>query len=73
MRQATTIHPAFRQQMGLLQLAQPSDYQNSFETDGSRTDHHRALASKIFNVPYDQVTDQQRKAAKKANFWMAYQ
>lgn len=73
MRQATTISNSDRQRFGLPDLAGMDDYAFSLEVTGEVTDHHKALASKLFNVPYAQVTDQQRKVAKTANFWGAYQ
>ena len=35
-------------------------------------DIHRATASKIFHVPFDEVTDDQRRKAKTANFGTVY-
>jgi DNA polymerase-1 len=35
-------------------------------------DIHRATAAKIFNVPLDEVTDDQRRAAKEVNFGVIY-
>lgn len=35
-------------------------------------DIHKLTASKMFNVPYDKVTDEQRRAAKTCNFRCMY-
>lgn len=35
-------------------------------------DVHRATASKMFNVPYDKVTPEQRKIAKRRNYISMY-
>ena len=35
-------------------------------------DIHKLVASKIFNVPYDEVTDEQRRIAKTSNFRFMY-
>lgn len=35
-------------------------------------DVHKLVASKIFNVPYDEVTDEQRLCAKTKNFRALY-
>ena len=35
-------------------------------------DIHRLTASRIFNVPYNKVTDEQRRIAKALNFKEAY-
>jgi len=35
-------------------------------------DIHRTTASKVFHVPFDQVTDQQRRDAKAVNFGIVY-
>ena len=36
------------------------------------TDIHKLTASKIFNVPYNKVTDEQRRIAKALNFKEVY-
>lgn len=55
-----------------LQRAQMADFHYSLEVDGTPTDHFRVLASAMFGVPYAQVTEQQRWAAKKAKFFGLY-
>lgn len=35
-------------------------------------DFHRATAAKVFNVPYDEVSDDQRRMAKTVNFSITY-
>ncbi|BBD74637.1 DNA polymerase [Pectobacterium phage PPWS2] len=35
-------------------------------------DIHRVTASEMFNVPYSEVTPEQRKAAKTLNFRLVY-
>lgn len=41
-------------------------------TDGKPTDIYRVEASKLFNVPEDQVTDAQRRFAKQAAYLSIY-
>lgn len=56
--------PAWRQ----LERAEATDIASAVETDGTRTDPYTLLATKMFNVPYDAVTAQQRQAAKQATY-----
>lgn len=59
-------------QQQVLQRARAADFQLSLEPDGTPTDHYRVVASDMFGVPYDQVTEQQRRAAKRASFFALY-
>lgn len=42
------------------------------DEDGNTLDVHKYTASVIFEVPYKEVTDQQRKKAKVLNFFLVY-
>lgn len=42
------------------------------DEDGNALDVHRYTASAIFEVPYKEVTDKQRKQAKTLNFFLVY-
>lgn len=42
------------------------------DEDGNTLDVHRYTASVIFEIPYKEVTDQQRKKAKSLNFFLVY-
>lgn len=55
---ATDKHP-FADDLGLLDLK-------------AGQDAHKATAAKMFNVPYDQVTPEQRRAAKTHNYFRIY-
>lgn len=59
-------------QIELRLLADLSDDPELTEAFTSGLDIHRATASKIFHVPYDDVTDSQRRKAKTANFGTVY-
>lgn len=54
------------------QKATLEDLARSVETNGAPTDVHRLTASKAFNVPYEQVTEHQRRAAKAMTFFQRY-
>ncbi|MDE6360997.1 MAG: DNA polymerase I [Muribaculaceae bacterium] len=59
-------------QIELRLLADLSDDPELTEAFTSGLDIHRATASKIFHIPYDDVTDSQRRKAKTANFGTVY-
>lgn len=59
-------------QVGPLQKATVEDIARALETNGTRTDAHKVLAMCIFNVPYEEVTADQRKFAKELNFAAIY-
>ena len=44
----------------------------SLRYDIGNTDIHKLTASRIFNVPYNKVTDEQRRIAKALNFKELY-
>ena len=44
----------------------------SLRYDIENTDIHKLTASRIFNVPYNKVTDEQRRIAKTLNFKELY-
>lgn len=43
-----------------------------FDKDGNELDVHKYTASKVFNVPYEEVTKPQRTKAKTLNFFLVY-
>lgn len=72
MKTATTITPDLRATLGLPDLAEPKDFARSVEPSGQPTDIHRLTASQMFGVPYDKVTEEQRRAGKTANYKRMY-
>ena len=44
----------------------------SLRYDIENTDIHKLTASRVFNVPYNKVTDEQRRIAKTLNFKELY-
>lgn len=60
--------PAWR----ALEPATLADRMSSLEASGEVTDVHRLRASHMFDVPYAQVTDEQRRAAKAAGYYRIY-
>lgn len=59
-------------QIELRLMADLSRDKAMIEAFASGKDVHSATASKIFNVPIDEVTDNQRRQAKTANFGIIY-
>ena len=59
-------------QIELRVLAHMSGDQNLIEAYRNAEDIHRITASKVFHVPLDEVTDQQRRNAKAVNFGIVY-
>jgi DNA polymerase-1 len=59
-------------QVELRILAHMSGDESLIETFRRGADIHRATASKMFNVPEDQLTAEQRRAAKTINFGVLY-
>lgn len=55
-----------------LQRATVADLRTAIDTDGTATDPYRLVASRMYNVPYAQVTAQQRQAAKQATYSEIY-
>ncbi|HEX8152432.1 MAG TPA: DNA polymerase, partial [Thermoanaerobaculia bacterium] len=59
-------------QVELRILAHMSQDEDLIETFRRGADIHRATASKMFNIPEDQLTHDQRRAAKTINFGVLY-
>jgi DNA polymerase-1 len=59
-------------QVELRILAHISQDQSLIETFQRGADIHRATASKMFNIPEDELTHDQRRAAKTINFGVLY-
>ncbi len=59
-------------QIELRIIAAISGEKAMLEAFANDLDIHRATAAKVFNVPYDQVTDDQRRQAKTVNFSIIY-
>lgn len=59
-------------QIELRLLAYMSNDERMIESFRSDADIHRRTASEVFNTPYDQVTGEQRGAAKAVNFGIVY-
>ena len=59
-------------QVELRVLAHMSQDENLIETFRRGADIHRSTASGMFNVPEDQLTSEQRRAAKTINFGVLY-
>ncbi len=59
-------------QIELRVLAHISGDENLIDAYKSAQDIHRITASKVFNTPFDEVTDTQRRNAKAVNFGIVY-
>ena len=59
-------------QIELRLLAHLSGDQNLIDAYNSEADIHRITASKVFNVPFEEVTKEQRRNAKAVNFGIIY-
>ena len=59
-------------QIELRVLAHMSDDRQLIEAYQMEQDIHRITASKVFNTPFDEVTDLQRRNAKAVNFGIVY-
>lgn len=59
-------------QIELRLLAHISGDANLIEAYKSAQDIHRTTAAKVFNTPFDEVTDRQRSDAKAVNFGIVY-
>ncbi len=59
-------------QIELRILAHMSDDDQLIEAYNQNADIHRITASKVFHVPFDEVTDLQRRNAKAVNFGIVY-
>lgn len=59
-------------QIELRILAHCSGDENLIEAYKERQDIHRITASQVFHVPFDEVTDLQRRNAKAVNFGIVY-
>lgn len=59
-------------QIELRVLAHMSDDKQLIEAYQMEQDIHRITASKVFNTPFDEVTDLQRRNAKAVNFGIVY-
>lgn len=72
MRQATRYDDRDRMRLGLPSLATDEDRAKAVEVSGEKTDVYKVEASKLFDVAYENVTQQMRHAAKSANFHAYY-
>lgn len=59
-------------QIELRLIADMSGDENMIDAFNSGADIHRATAAKVYGVPFDEVTDEQRRYAKTANFGIIY-
>ncbi|MGB4958840.1 MAG: DNA polymerase I, partial [Saprospiraceae bacterium] len=59
-------------QIELRIIAEISDDQSMLEAFNAGNDFHRATAAKVYGVPYDEVTSEQRRNAKTVNFSITY-
>lgn len=59
-------------QIELRLIAEISKDTSMLEAFSSGRDFHRATAAKVYNVPYDEVTQNQRRNAKTVNFSITY-
>ena len=59
-------------QIELRVLAHISQDQTMIESFNNNEDIHKQVASKVFKVPYDKVTKEERSAAKAVNFGIVY-
>lgn len=59
-------------QIELRLIAHMSEDEAMLEAFNSGQDIHRATAARVFEVPYDEVTDDQRRQAKTVNFSIIY-
>jgi len=59
-------------QIELRLIAEISKDEAMLESFQKGLDFHRATAAKVFDVPYDEVTDEQRRNAKTVNFSITY-
>lgn len=59
-------------QIELRILAHISGDENLIEAYRSASDIHRITAAKVFNTPFEEVTDEQRSNAKAVNFGIVY-
>lgn len=59
-------------QVELRMLAHVADIKALKEIFTEGQDIHRATASRVFNVPFDEVTDEMRRRAKAVNFGIVY-
>jgi DNA polymerase I len=59
-------------QIELRVIAEISDDMSMLEAFAAGNDFHKATAAKVYNVPYDEVTSDQRRNAKTVNFSITY-
>lgn len=67
-----TLLAADYSQIELRLIAEISNDKAMLEAFINGNDFHRATASKVYSVPYDSVTDTQRRNAKTVNFSITY-
>jgi DNA polymerase I len=67
-----TIISADYSQIELRIIAEVSHDEGMLEAFISGNDFHRATAAKVYSVPYDEVTSDQRRNAKTVNFSITY-
>lgn len=56
-----------------LNLATIEDKLMSVEQDGTKTDLHKLKAARLFDLPYEKITPEQRRIGKQANYIDLYQ
>jgi len=66
------LYSADYSQIELRLIADMSGDESMIDAFKMGADIHRATAAKIYNVPIDEVTDEQRRYAKTANFGIIY-
>ncbi len=71
-REGWTLVDADYSQIELRILASLSGDEGLIEAYRSSKDIHRITASKVFGIPFDEVTDLQRRNAKAVNFGIVY-
>ncbi len=67
-----TLLAADYSQVELRLIAEMSGDKNMLEAFINGQDFHRATAAKVYDTPYDDVTDDQRRNAKTVNFSITY-
>lgn len=71
-REGYTFIDADYSQIELRLMAHMSGDEGLIQAFKDRADIHRSTASKVFNVPYDEVTSDERRRAKAVNFGIIY-
>ncbi len=71
-REGYTFIDADYSQIELRLMAHMSGDEGLIQAFKDRADIHRSTASRVFNVPYDEVTSDERRRAKAVNFGIIY-